>query len=356
MKSSRRSVINVGGRAIGEAYPPLVIAEVGQNHDGSLGLAHSYVDAVADAGCDAVKFQTHIAVAESSVEDQFRVPFSWQDGSRFDYWKRMEFTEEQWHGLARHAQERGLIFLSSPFSVQAVELLHRIGVPAWKIGSGELCSEDLLAAVQATGSPILLSTGMSSWREITVGANSLSACGYPFGIFQCTSVYPTPHSQVGLNVVTQMRERFDCPIGLSDHSGEIFASLAAMVLGASMVEVHVTFDKRMFGPDMSSSLSLDDVALLIRGRDAVFQMRECEVDKDAMAVELSDMKRLFEKSLSPKRPLKAGDILTEEVLTSRKPGTGIPVADRGKVIGRRLIRDVDVSQLLTMDDLEAPNA
>src|SRR5258706_2048327 len=139
----------------------LIIAEVAQAHDGSLGLAHAFIDAIAAAGADAVKFQTHIAAAESTPAEPFRVKFSKQDASRYEYWKRMEFTEDQWRGLAEHARERGILFVSSPFSIEAVDLLERVGMPMWKIPSGETSNAMLLDRILDTGAPVLLSTWMS---------------------------------------------------------------------------------------------------------------------------------------------------------------------------------------------------
>src|SRR6266542_7105252 len=144
----------------------LIVGEVALTHDGSLGLAHAFIDAIASAGADAVKFQTHIAAAESTPAEPFRVKFSRQDASRYDYWKRMEFTEEQWCGLAQHAHERGVLFISSPFSIEAVDLLQRIGMPLWKIPSGETSNTMLLDRILDTGAPVLLSTGMSPVGEI----------------------------------------------------------------------------------------------------------------------------------------------------------------------------------------------
>src|SRR3990172_4093535 len=141
----------------------LIIGEVAQAHDGSLGIAHSFIDAIADAGANAVKFQTHIASAESTRAEPWRVAFSRQDASRYDYWKRMEFSEEQWSGLRAHAHERGLLFLSSPFSIEAIQLLRRIGVDAWKVASGEITNPEALAEMTQGGLPIILSTGMSPW-------------------------------------------------------------------------------------------------------------------------------------------------------------------------------------------------
>ena len=239
-----------------------------QAHDGSLGLAHAFVDAIADAGADAVKFQTHIATAESTFDEPFRIAFSKQDAKRYDYWRRTAFTAEQWQELASHAKERGITFLSSPFSVEAVHLLARLGVTLWKVPSGELRSRDLLEAMVATGGHILVSSGMSPWQEIDDIVTLLRLRAVEFTLMQCTSRYPTPLSQVGLNVLDQMRSRYSCPVGLSDHSGTPFPALAAMARGATVIELHVTFDRRMFGPDVPASITFDELGFLCRARDA----------------------------------------------------------------------------------------
>src|SRR5687767_13592296 len=162
----------------------LIIAEVGLAHDGSLGLAHAFIDEVSRGGADAVKFQTHIAAAESTAAEPFRVKFSQQDATRYDYWKRMEFTEAQWRGLADHAVDRGLMFLSSPFSIEAVDMLARVGMPMWKIASGEVSNRPLLEAVTATGRPVLLSSGMSALAEVDAAADCVRSAGVPLGIMQ----------------------------------------------------------------------------------------------------------------------------------------------------------------------------
>ena len=162
--------------------PCLVIGEIAQTHDGSLGTAHAYIDAIANAGADAVKFQTHIAAAESTPGEPWRVKFSRQDATRFDYWKRMEFTEAQWHGLAEHAAERGLIFLSSAFSFEAVDLLERVGVPAWKVGAGETSNLPLLEKMARTGKPVILSSGMSDWAELDAAVNCVREHGAPVAV------------------------------------------------------------------------------------------------------------------------------------------------------------------------------
>lgn len=178
----------IGNQPIGHGKPCFIVADVAQAHDRSLGMAHTFIDAV--AGADVVKFQTHIAAAESTPTEPWRIKFSNQDATRYDYWKRREFTEEQWHGLKRHADERGLIFLSSPFSFEAVELLIQVGVAAWKVPAGETANTPMLDRMIATGLPIILSTGMSPLNETDSAVKRVKEADVPLVILQCTTAYP----------------------------------------------------------------------------------------------------------------------------------------------------------------------
>lgn len=344
------SSFKIGNRIIGPDQPAYVIAEVGQAHDGSLGNAHSFIEIAAQAGADAIKFQTHIADAESTYDDTFRIKFSQQDETRFDYWKRMEFTAEQWQSLYNHCKEAGITFLSSPFSEAAIELLSNIGVPAWKVGSGETVSGVLLEKMELTGLPILVSTGISRWQEIDGIYSRLSDGPSPFALFQCTSKYPTPMTEIGLNNVTDMLARYAVPIGLSDHSASPIPSIAAMTSGASLIEVHITMDKRAFGPDTSSSLLPEDLALVCRARDELHTMKTNPVDKDALCDALSGMRGLFTKSLAPASDLKKGHVLSDQDIALKKPGSGIPPDKRAELVGQRLTRDVSKRRLFRNDD------
>lgn len=341
----------IGSFRIGAAGRTFIIAEVAQAHDGSLGQARCFIDAAADAGADAIKFQTHIAQAESTRDEQFRIPLSGQDASRWDYWKRMEFTEKQWRGLAEHAEHRGLVFLSSPFSVEAVELLSRVGMSAWKLGSGEVFNTRIFDAIAATGAPVLLSSGMSSYADIGQAVNAVRARGLPLALLQCTTQYPTALSDVGLNVIEEFRRRFDCPVGLSDHSGTVYPGLAAMATGADLLEVHITFDRRMYGPDTTSSLTTTELAELAAANRAFATMRSHPVDKDQMAARLRPLRELFSKSIAPVHDLPAGQVLGEDLLCFKKPGTGIPADRLADVIGRRLAHPVSAERLLKWEDL-----
>ncbi len=344
--------MHIGERRVGQGEVCFLIAEVGQAHDGSLGMAHAYVDAAAEAGADAVKFQMHIAQEESTLDEPFRVAFTRQDDTRYAYWKRMEFTREEWAGVAQHARERRLLFLSSAFSVRAVEILHGIGLPAWKVGSGEIASRDLLDAMIDAGGPILLSTGMSGYDEIDATVTGLRSRGVQVGLFQCTTRYPVDLADVGLNVIDELRTRFDCPVGLSDHSGTPFPSLAAIARGANVIEAHIVFDRRMFGPDTRASLTVDEFASLVQARDAFAEMFAHPVDKDEIARVLAPTRKIFGKSVAPVRDLAAGTVLRRELLTVKKPGTGIRGSQIDALIGRRLKREVDARRLLCWADLD----
>ena len=344
--------IELANRVVGSGNPCLIVAEVGQAHEGSLGLAHTFIDAVADAGADVVKFQTHIAEAESTPSEPWRVKFSLQDETRYAYWKRMEFTKEQWKGLTEHAEERGLLFMSSPFSVEAVELLKRVGVAAWKIASGEVGNAPMFECIAATGLPILLSTGMSPLSEIDAAVERVKAKGLPLTVLQCTSMYPTLPEKIGLNIISLFRQRYNCPVGLSDHSGTIYAGLAAAALGINVLEVHVTLSREMFGPDVPASVTTSELTQLVEGVRFIEKVNANAMDKDTMATELKGVRDLFTKSVVARVDLPANTVLKAGHLTVKKPGTGIPANRLPELVGRRLCCDVTANQLLSEGMLE----
>jgi N-acetylneuraminate synthase len=281
---------SIGSRHVGDGAPCLIVGEVAQAHEGSLSLAHAYIDAIADAGADAVKFQIHDAEHESTLDEPWRVPPRWpQDRSRFDYWKRMQFTPAQWMVLSGHARERDLAFIASAFCPEVVCWADPI-VDAWKVASGEVHPGpmfDDLATLNRHGKPVIVSHGMSTQAEA-----DWSTGFYPVALLQCTSMYPCPPDKVGLSVLTDWRKRYGCPVGLSDHSGTIYAGLAAVALGCDVLEVHVIFNKDMGGFDASSSITIQDLGRLVYGARFIEKAKQ-PVDKDALAKELEPMRRLF---------------------------------------------------------------
>jgi len=330
----------------------LIVAEVAQAHDGSLGTAHAYIDAAADAGVDAVKFQTHLAHAESTVDEPWRVRFSLQDETRFDYWRRMEFSEPQWLGLREHAHERGLEFHSSPFSLEAVELLARVGVDRWKVASGEVGNVPLLEAIAADGRPVIVSSGMSDLDEVASAVELLRTAGSDVTVLQCTSAYPCPPEELGLNLLDVYRERLGVSVGLSDHSATVAAGIAAVALGAVLLEVHLTLSRAAFGPDVAASLNVEELSDLVRGVRFVETALDHPVAIDK-AGDRAPMRALFTRSLALVRDLPAGHVLQHEDLTLKKPGSGLPPGERERLVGRRLTQDVTCDRLLRDEDIEA---
>jgi N,N'-diacetyllegionaminate synthase len=329
----------------------LIIGEVAQAHDGSLGMAHAFIDAIAEAGADAVKFQTHIAAAESTADEPWRVKFSQQDASRYDYWKRMEFTEEQWHGLAKHAEDKDLEFLSSPFSFQAIDLLNRVGVPAWKVGSGETANLPMIEQLAKTRQPVLLSSGMSTWTELDAAVDCVRSHDAPVAVFQCTTAYPCPPEKIGLNVLAQLSDKYQCPVGLSDHSASIYAGLAAATLGAEMIEVHVTFSRECFGPDVAASITTAELKQLVDGVRFIERTLAHPVNKDAIAGGLSELRTIFAKSVVAARDLPVGIPLAYSDLAVKKPGTGILAKDIDTLVGRTLRRSLQTDEIIQLADL-----
>ncbi|MBZ9729758.1 N-acetylneuraminate synthase family protein [Salegentibacter sp. JZCK2] len=328
-----------------------LIAEIGQAHEGSLGLALSYVEALAETGVDAVKFQVHIAEAESSEHETFRVKFSEQDKTRFDYWKRMEFSLEQWKLLKQRCDKKGVEFLASPFSNAAVDLLEEVGVNRYKVGSGEVSNFLLLEKIAKTGKPVILSSGMSSLEELDKTTEFLKKRKVEFSILQCTTAYPTRPEDYGLNVIKQLKDRYLVPVGYSDHSARLETCIAATALGAEILEFHAVFDRRSFGPDATSSLEIAEIKNLVQAVKSIETSLLNPVDKSDNS-RFSELKNIFEKSLAINKDLPAGHKLTFEDLEAKKPkGYGIEASHFEEVLGKVLKRDKKQWEFLKEEDV-----
>ena len=345
-------MLKIGDEYFGGSRPTLIVAEIGQSHEGSVGTALALIDSIATSGADAVKFQIHFADEESSSEDRFRVSFSPQDETRLDYWRRIEFTENQWKILFAHARKKGLCIVASIFSNKALELAKMHQVDVIKIASGEFFNQPLIEDVSQIGCPVLVSTGMSSIGECDRLVQKLNSWKMQFAIMQCTSEYPTPLSRVGLNVLDEFSRRYNCAIGLSDHSGTIHPSIYAISQDVAVVEVHVAFSRQQFGPDISSSLNFEELGILAEFNRALEEMRAEPVNKDSVATELETMRGLFTRSVGLRVSMPAGSVLTRESLIARKPGLGIPWEHVDSIFGRRLKKNVEEMSLLKYEDLE----
>lgn len=328
------------------------IAEIGQAHEGSFGMLFSYIEALAETGVDAVKFQMHIPEAESSEFEPFRVKFSLEDNSRFDYWKRMSFTLDQWKLIKQKCDDSKVDFLCSPFSNLAVDWLEEIGVAQYKIGSGEVNNLLILEKIVRTGKPIIISSGMSCWKELDKTVSFLRERNAVFSILQCTTAYPTKPEQYGLNIIQELKSKYGVIVGFSDHSASIATSIAAVALGAQIIEFHAVFDRRQFGPDSTSSLTIDEIKELIKYIREIHEALNHPINKDSND-EYIELKSIFEKSLAINKDLDKYHVISFEDLESKKPkGYGISATNFMSVIGKTLNYPMKKWEFLNEEDLK----
>lgn len=333
---------------MGKTY---IIAEIGQAHDGSLGILHSYIDVVSKTNVNAIKFQTHIADAESSLAEAFRINFSFQDKTRYDYWKRMEFSYEQWKEIKEHCENVNLEFISSPFSIAAVDLLEKLDVKRHKIGSGEVTNHLLLKKIASTGKPVILSSGMSNFDELDRAVEIFQKNENQLTILQCTSEYPTNPKTWGINIISEYKSRYKTTIGFSDHSGDIFACLAAAAMGAEVFEFHVVFHKHIFGPDSKASIVVDEVPRLVNGINQIRQALNYPVNKNNID-NYKNIKSIFEKSLAINKDLPKGHIIRFNDLEAKKPnGLGISASEYRNVLGKKIKSNMNAWEFINWKDI-----
>ena len=327
-----------------------IIAEVGQAHDGSLGMAHSYIDAIQNSEFDSIKFQTHIASAESSKYETFRIPFSYEDVNRYDYWKRMEFTFDQWKELKTHCDEKGLEFISSPFSVKAFEYLESLDVKTYKIASG--CVENLLLLdlIIQTDKKVIISTGIYGYESLDQIMQRYADFSDNISFLHCITSYPTPIDKLNLLRIQEMKDRYSAQvIGYSDHSGEIWPVIVAASLGAEILEYHITFDKKSFGPDSAASLVIEDACYVAK---VVKKMNVAMNKSNISQTDKHDLKKLFGYSLSAKQKIKKDSKIRISDLETKKPaGHGIHPKNYKSIIGQKSNREILPGEFIQDQDI-----
>ena len=341
--------INIQDKIIGEGYPAFIIAEIGMNHDGNFSLAKDLVKAAAEAGADAVKFQAHIAEAET-LKNAPTPPY-FKDEPRFDYFRRTAFDREQLRKLKEHAEASGTVFLCSPFSIEAADLLESISIAAYKIPSGEVTNLPYLQYIAKLGKPVILSSGMSSLAELEKAIVLIRENNEDIILLQCSSEYPCPYDSVGLNLIGEFRERFDLPVGLSDHTLTIYTAIAAVTLGACVIEKHFTLSKKMYGPDSKFSLVPEEFRQLVEGVRAVEAALANPVGKDDTS-KYSQMKTTFQKSITSAMEIPRSTIIKAEMISLRKPGNGLQPERYNDVIGKKARRDISRDSLIYQEDIE----
>jgi N-acetylneuraminate synthase/N,N'-diacetyllegionaminate synthase len=348
-----KSAVAVGSRTVGAGHPVLVIAEAGVNHNGDPDLAKQLVEAAAAAGADAVKFQ---AVSAARVASAVAAKVGYQRAtadpseSQVQMLRRLELPSDAYGMLARRCAEQGLLFLCSPFDAQSVDALEATGVPAFKVGSGELTNHPFLAHIARKGRPVLLSTGMSTLPEVREAAAVVTAGGAELVLLHCVSTYPARVADANLRAIPTMAQELDVPVGWSDHTLNDEVAVAAVAIGACVVEKHLTLDRSMEGPDHAASLEPVDFTRLVR---AIRHVEAAVGDGVKRPVpDEEENRRLVRRSLVVTEDLPAGEMLTECVVDALRPGTGIPPSRRHEVVGRRARRDLGAGELLGWDALE----
>jgi len=340
--------IAIGNRRVGPDHPPFVIAEVGINHEGEIGKALQLVDAAAAAGAEVVKFQCHITEKEMVPTDM--TPGEISKERLWDIIKRCELTEAEERRVQARCAEKGVMYLSTPFSREAADRLDAMGVPAFKIGSGECNNLPLLEHIARLGKPMILSTGMNDLESIRRSAAIIRKHGTPLALLHCTSMYPTPYEKVRLGAVEQLRREFpDLPIGLSDHSLGIWTCLGAVGLGASLLEKHFTISRAWPGPDTGISIEPDELHDLIEGSRAVWAARGGE--KTILPDERPVIDFAYATVVTIK-PIGAGERFTRDNIWVKRPGTGPIHADRfEEVLNRAATRAIPADVHVKPEDI-----
>jgi len=339
------------GRTVGGGRPTFVVAEIGQNHNGRHDLAEQLVDIAAWAGADAVKVvkrDLSCELTRSARHRRYDSPHSFGD-TYGAHREALELHIETHAVLARRARSHGLQFVATVCDIPSAKAMSEIGVDVYKIASRDLNNLPLLECVVRLGKPIILSTGMSGWEEIDAAAALLKRYGASYGVLQCTSLYPTPDEQVHLRTMATLRNRYRVPVGFSDHTLGTVITTAAVALGASIVEKHLTLDRKMKGSDHACSAEPQELFELVQ------QIRRVEAalgrDDKPPTGALAATRRKLGRSMVTRTALRAGTLLDESMLTLKSPGEGVSWTDRGKLLGRRLLHDIAADELVLPNDV-----
>jgi N,N'-diacetyllegionaminate synthase len=354
LEARKVSCIEISGRKIGSGWPCFVIAEAGVNHNGSLDLALKLVDAAAAAGADAVKFQTFRAdrlVTTDAPKAEYQARATGGTGPQYEMLKRLELDEAAHRALVARCESRGVLFLSTPFDEESSDFLESLGLPAFKLPSGELTNLPFLAHVAGKGKPVILSTGMATLQEVDAAVATIARSGNnQLVLLQCVSEYPADPMEANLRAMASMRASFGCPVGFSDHTLGIAVPIAAAALGASVVEKHFTLDHHLPGADHRASLEPHELAEMVRGI-RVAESALGNGDKRPGAGEAA-IARAVRKSLVAACNIFPGTVLGPEHIAAKRPGTGIPPDMRSRLLGRRIRVAVPPGTLFEWEMLE----
>ncbi len=339
------ATIHIADREVGPGCPTFVIAEAGINHNGDIALAGALVDAAAEAGADAIKFQTHFPEHEML---RGGATAAYVGESLFDLLTRTALSRDDHAALRERAQKRGILFLSTPFSREAADFLETLGVPAFKTGSGELTHLPMQQHIARKRRPMIISTGMSTPEEIDRTVQTVRAAGAPFALMHCTSTYPTPYEHVQLGCIPALQRTYGVPVGFSDHTLGSYMAFAAVALGANLYEKHFTTSRSLPGPDQQGSMEPSELADTVRGIRAI--ERALGAVKQIQPGE-QEVRNMAHHSVVSIREIAAGAAIGADDVWAKRPGTGIPARQLGEVVGRVASRAIRKDQLISWDDL-----
>ena len=343
--------IKIADKVVGEGEPCFIIAEAGVNHNGDVNLAKKLIDAAKEAGADAVKFQTfkvEETVTTEAPKAKYQRNSRTPSESQYQMLKNMELSLEEWQELSTFARKANIIFFSRPCSEEAVDILLELGVPAIKIGSGDVTYYTLLAKAAQTGLPVILSTGLSTLAEVEDAVNVLYSSGNrELVLLHCVSNYPAAYKDVNLRAMLTLRHVFQVPVGFSDHTLGIMVPLAAVALGASVIEKHLTLDKTLPGPDHKASLEPEEFREMVKGIRTVQKALGSPLKKPAEAE--IEMRMISRKSIVARTDIPKGTLITQEMLAFKRPGTGLSQKFLEVVIGRRARVDIPKDKLITWE-------
>ncbi len=325
-----------------------IVAEIGSVHDGSFGNAIKLVDLAKECGANIVKFQMHIPEEESTRNAPS--PSYFNHENRFDYFRRINFSFEEWSKLYNHAKNKKLKFMVSPFSNKALEILLKTGVDYLKVASGEVTNVPLLERIAKSKTPSVLSTGMSNWKEISNAVNVLKKGNLHF-ILQCSSIYPCPFNKVGINIIKELKERFKMDVGISDHSKGYLACLAALVKGATFFEKHITFSNKMYGSDAINALEPSEFKQLSKNLNDLQIIISAKINKNNIS-EYKSMRKIFQKSMYYNKNISEGERIVISDLSFKKPDSGISASEYKKILGKKLKKTVKKDQLIKKSDFK----
>ena len=348
------AAVDIAGREVGPGFPCFIIAEAGVNHNGSLEMARQLIDVAAQAGADAVKFQTFKAekvISPQAPKAAYQLQTTDAGESQLDMVKRLELPFDAFRDLYDYCQAKDILFMSTPFDEESADFLADLGVDVFKIPSGEITNLPFLAHIARKGKPMIVSTGMSYLGEVEAAVRTIEEAGnHDFVLLHCVSNYPADPVDVNLRAMRTLATAFGVPVGYSDHTLGIGVAIAAVALDACVIEKHFTLDRGLPGPDHRASLELGELTVLVQGIRTV-EAALGHGRKEPAASE-ANTTAVARKSLVAARDIPAGAVLTKEMIAIKRPGTGLLPAMRSYLVGRTVRQTISAGTLLSLEMLE----